>query len=314
MSKHYEAHDRYEGHDDYYYGYNGSVSPAIPAPTATTSASPYYYYDGYDDYYYGGYAANGQAGGIATATPVTATTTATPVTATAKAPAGVILDSDGFAHQNADLSHREVRGHDGYRNAIKGSDGDDVIVGGSRDDILSGGLGSDVISAGAGNDIVIGGGSRDAGINRIDGGPGDDILVAGGQKTSAFSALFAANPLLNTLVHADAKFADIADIIDGTSSTSAALFGALGMASTPVENDFIIHSGNGNDLILNFHAATDKIVVDRVLNGVTIDSASLLQRMVVNGSNVTIDLGQGNSVTLVGVDPASLSAANFVVV
>jgi len=44
MSKHYEAHDRYEGHDDYYYGYNGSV------------------------------------------------------------------DSDGFAHQKADLSHHEVRG------------------------------------------------------------------------------------------------------------------------------------------------------------------------------------------------------------
>jgi len=276
MSKHYEAHDRYEGHDDHYY----------EAHDRYEGHDDYYYeahdrYEGHDDYYYG---YNGS------------------------------VDSDGFAHQKADLSHHEVRGDDGYRNAIEGSAGDDLIAGGGKDDVLSGGLGSDVISAGAGNDIVIGGGSRDTGINRIDGGSGDDILVAGGQKTSAFSALFAANPLLNTLVHADAKFADVADIIDGTSSTPGTLFGALGMASTPVENDFIIHSGNGNDLILNFHAATDKIVVDRVLNGVTIDSASLLQHMVVNGSNVTIDLGQGNSVTLVGVDPAGLSAANFVVV
>jgi len=63
------------------------------------------------------------------------------------------VNSDGFARQKADLSHHKVRGDDGYRNASKGSAGDDLIAGGSRDDVLSGGLGSDIISAGAGKDI-----------------------------------------------------------------------------------------------------------------------------------------------------------------
>ena len=230
---------------------------------------------------------------------------ATPVIASATAPVTATLGSDGFEHQSADLNHTEVHGAEATHNAIQGSTGNDVITGGSQSDVLGGGNGSDTISAGAGDDILVGGGSSDAGINHLDGGAGNDILVAGGQKTSAFNDFFVANGTLNTAVHADAKFADVASILDGTLATTA----------TQVENDFTIHSGSGNDLILNFHAATDKIVLDHTLNGSTIqDGASLFDHMVVNGSNVSLDLGQGNSITLVGVDASNLSAANFVIV
>lgn len=224
---------------------------------------------------------------------------------TATASSGVTVESDGYAHQTADAEHHDVQGLETNQNEIQGSVGDDVISGGVYNDVLEGGSGSDSLDAGAGDDILVGGGSSDTGVNHLDGGAGDDILIAAGHKTSQLDALFSANSLLNAVVHNDAKFADVANILDGTLATAAA----------QVENDFAIHSGNGNDLILNFHTATDKIVIDHNLNGSGIlDSASVLEHMTVNGSNVSIDLGHGNSITLVGVDASSLSASDFVII
>lgn len=124
-------------------------------------------------------------------------------------------------------------------------------------------------------------------------------------KTMESDDFFAANATLNTAIHADAKFSDIASIVGGTLSGS----------NSKVENDFQIHGANGNDIILNFHAATDKIVLDHGLNGSDIqDSASLFNHLSVHGNNVSIDLGLGNSITLVGVDASSLSASDFIIV
>ena len=234
-----------------------------------------------------------------------ATAKPTPVAASATGAPTATLGDDGFSHRHGDLSHRELHGDDASQNDIQGSTGDDSITGGSQTDVLEGGHGSDDLRAGAGVDLLVGGGSDDVGLNHLEGGGGDDVLVAGGHKTRGFDDFFTGRDELKKALHADAKYADVASILDDTFASSA----------MEVENHFVIHSDNGNDLILNFHAETDKIVLDRVLNGSTIkDAASMMDHLIVNGSVVSLDLGLGNSLVLVGVDASKLSAANFEIV
>lgn len=77
-------------------------------------------------------------------------------------------------------------------------------------------------------------------------------------------------------------------------------------------NTFELQSGNGHDLIFNFHASSDKLEIHRGLNGSDIrDTASLASHMHVSGNDVSFDLGGGNLVTLVGVDVGHLSEANL---
>jgi Ca2+-binding RTX toxin-like protein len=231
--------------------------------------------------------------------------TGTAVVASGTGVAAATLGDDGFSHRHGDLGHRELHGDDASHNAIRGSSGDDVITGGSQSDVLEGGHGSDDLRSGSGDDVLVGGGSDDVGHNHLEGGGGDDILVAGGRKTRSFDDFFATRDVLKKALHADAKYADVASILDDT------LVGSVSL----VENRFAIHSDNGNDLILNFHTETDKIVLDRVLNGSTIkDAASMMDHLIINGGIAYLDLGHGNSIMLVGVDASSLSAANFVIV
>ena len=230
--------------------------------------------------------------------------TGTAVVASGTGVATAALGDDGFSHRHGDLSHRELHGDDASHNDIQGSTGDDVITGGSQSDVLEGGHGSDDLRAGAGDDVLVGGGSDDVGLNHLEGGGGDDILVAGGHKTRSFDDFFATRDVLSKALHADAKYADVVSILDDTFASSA----------MEVENHFAVHSSNGNDLILNFHPETDKIVLDRDLNGSTIkDAASMMDHLIINGGIAYLDLGQGNSIMLVGVDASKLSEVNFVI-
>ena len=232
------------------------------------------------------------------------TATPTPVAASATGAPTATLGDDGFSHRHGDLSHRELHGDDASHNDIQGSTGDDSITGGSQSDVLEGGHGSDDLRAGAGDDVLVGGGSDDVGLNHLEGGGGDDILVAGGHKTKSFDDFFATRDVLSKALHADAKYADAVSILDDTFASSV----------SQVENHFVIHSDNGNDLILNFHAETDKIVLDRDLNGSTIkDAASMMDHLIINGGIAYLDLGHGNSIMLVGVDASKLSEVNFVI-
>ena len=80
-------------------------------------------------------------------------------------------------------------------------------------------------------------------------------------------------------------------------------------------NVFAFHNNSGKDRIFNFHAATDKIQIDAGINGSNITNlSSLIQHITISGDNLSIDLGNNNTVTLVGVDIAGLSAGNIVFV
>lgn len=197
---------------------------------------------------------------------------------------------------NADLrsassaEHDDFYSNDNRTNTIDGSDGDDWLHGGSQSDVI----GSDSASIGADTD--------DQGNKHINGGAGDDILIAAGQQTLGFHDRFSSDTSFRLALSADAKYAEVLDIMNSTVSNTG------GTARTVFE----LHSGSGNDTILNFHTDTDRLQIDRYINNSDIqDLASLIRHIHLSGDTISLELGQGNSVTLVGVDIGHFSADNL---
>ncbi|TAD87470.1 MAG: hypothetical protein EAZ99_17535 [Alphaproteobacteria bacterium] len=82
------------------------------------------------------------------------------------------------------------------------------------------------------------------------------------------------------------------------------------MVSTP--DQFLFTSGSGNDRILDFRPGEDRILLSSNLNGTGITTVEqVLARITVVGGSSVVDLGGGNSITLVGVLPTQLSSNSF---
>lgn len=210
-------------------------------------------------------------------------------------------DAEGYEYHYASATNREVHGNESRNSVVEGSTGDDLLYGGKSNDVLDGSDGSDRLDGGAGDDILIGGGNTDKGENHLNGAAGDDVLVAGGSKTRHLEYFLANHQDIVNTVKTNQKWGSVAAIVNGATDDTGG----------GVHNVFDIHSGSGHDQIYNFHAATDKIQLDRELNGSGIrDVDSLRSHIQISGNDLSIDLGGGNTVTLVGVDVAGLSANN----
>ncbi len=208
---------------------------------------------------------------------------------------------DGYEYHYTTTTNHELHGNDFVNSVLVGSKSDDNLWGGSGNDVLDGSDGNNTLEGGDGDDILINGGLSDHGQNHLDGGKGDDILVAGGTKTHHLDDYFKTNESVTQIVTTDAKYASLAALVRSSADDHG----------NGVENIFGMHSGNGHDRIYNFHADTDKVQVERGINGSDIqDIDTLVKHITVDGNDLTIDFGSGNSVTLVGVDVAHLSAAN----
>jgi len=171
----------------------------------------------------------------------------------------------------------------------------DGLRAGDGNDILEGSNGHDpLLSGGAGDDLIIGGGSTDVGDNIFNGGTGNDILIASGNKTSQFT---------NHQHEFDITIDTLATIINSVSDD----------APGRSYNIFEFENNSGKDEIYNFHASTDKIQLNTGINGSNItDIASLVQHIIVSGDDLSIDLGDDNTLTLVGVDVAGLNANSVI--
>jgi len=210
---------------------------------------------------------------------------------------------DGYEYHTTTASDRELHGNDLRDSVLVGAAGDDKLVGGNSNDVLDGAEGNNTLDGGSGNDVLVAGGETNRGQNHLNGGSGDDVLVAGGTKTHALDDFLKANPTLSTTIAGDARYASLSTLVKGATDDTG------GGAS----NVFELASANGNDSIFNFHVASDKLEIHRGLNGSDIqDTASLVSHIRVSGNDVTLELGNGNSVTLVGVDVGHLTAANLV--
>lgn len=209
---------------------------------------------------------------------------------------------DGYEYHTATANDHELHGSDVRDSVLVGAPDDDKLVGGSRNDVLDGGDGNNTLDGGSGDDVLVAGGATNRGDNHLNGGSGDDILVAGGTKTHTLDDFLKTNPALSTTINGDAKYASLSTLVKGATDDSGG--GAV--------NIFELQSGNGHDSIFNFHASSDKLEIHRGLNGSDIqDTASLLSHIHVSGNDLSIDLGNGNSVTLVGVDVEHLTQANL---
>jgi len=211
-------------------------------------------------------------------------------------------DSDGYEYHYTSVTNHEAHGNELHDNVVRGSSSDDLLYGGQLNDVLDGSDGNDHLEGSDGDDILIGGGNTDKGENHLNGGVGDDILVAGGSKTSHLDQFLANHQDVLNIVTTNQKWGSVASIANNVTDDTGG----------GVHNIFDIHSNSGDDKIFNFHATTDKIQLDRELNGSDIrDIDSLLHHIQTSENDLSIDLGGGNTITLVGVDIAGLSANNI---
>ena len=193
----------------------------------------------------------------------------------------------------------QLQGSDAHHNFLEGGSDDAVIHAGSAGDILVGGTGtSNTLVGGSGDDTMIGGSSANT-TNTLNGGNGTNLLVAAGTLTQETSDFLHAHENVVNALDTDPMLAAVAALANGNT------------AAAGVSNKFQVQSGSFHDDIYNFHASSDVVQIQSNINGSGItDISTLLSHVSVSGNNVSMDLGNGSTVTLVGVDVQHLTAAN----
>ncbi len=183
---------------------------------------------------------------------------------------------------------RDALAGKGNAAAAQTTGGDTVISGTMGNDAVNGGDGIDIISAGAGNDIVRAGGGDDillgrAGNDNMDGETGGDLIMGG-----------AGNDHLKGGSGQDVLHGgDDDDRLAGGAGDDI-LFGDAGA-------DSFIFNG-GTDLIADYEQGVDDIELDASLwTGLTSAQDVLTVYGQINGTEVTIDLGDGNILQINGV-------------
>lgn len=174
----------------------------------------------------------------------------------------------------------------GGNDYVKGNQGNDTIMGGLGDDNLYGSLNDDTLVGNKGND-TLGGGEGD---DRVAGG-GDSDYVGGGKGNDT--------------------------LIGGMGDDT--LVGGMGndlMIGGAGADTFIFSSQSGADEILDFTPGVDKIDIYSNVNGNGIyATADILAHTYDNTVlDAVIDLGGGNTITLIGIQTSDLSASDFMLI
>ena len=90
------------------------------------------------------------------------------------------------------------------------------------------------------------------------------------------------------------------------------LFGGAGndvLQGGAGHDTFVFAGGGGNDVVLDFEAGSDMLQIASDINGTGVHSAEdVAARATTVGGNTVIDLGHGDTVTLVGVTADDVQA------
>ncbi len=172
---------------------------------------------------------------------------------------------------------------DDNRDTLGGGVGGDRLDGGSGDDTIYGGAGNDNVNAGADNDLSFSG----AGSDTLNGGSGDDTLFGG-----------AGNDMVSGGEGADRIWAGAGN--DDLSGGEGA-------------DTFVFGRNSGNDTVTDFDAGEDTI--DLVFAPTDFESLADVQAAASNAtqngqSGVLIDLGNDQSVFIIGISTNDLTASN----
>ncbi len=214
--------------------------------------------------------------------------------------------------------------------ALYGEAGDDFLIGGAtfHTDILAGGDGNDTLGGASGQgdyDLLNGAGGNDvyfvdtpADLTFEGAGEGDDSVIADIRGAGYYlyphvenltlagvTPFGVGNDLANRLTGSDADNWLLGgagnDTLDGAGGLDV-LFGEAGA------DRFVFRRGGGDDVIGDFAVGVDKLQ----LLGLGITSFSqLLGNAVQVAGDTGFDLGQGETVILLGVTLAQLTAADF---
>lgn len=187
----------------------------------------------------------------------------------------------------------------GGADTLLGGDGRDSLVGGSGNDSAEGGRGSDTLKGGGGRDILTGDSGRDA----LRGDKGNDTLNGGGSTDTLDGG--SGNDLLDGGSSGDR-------LVGGSGNDT--LIGGAGndtLIGNSGNDQFVFVDGHGDDRVEDFAATSNSEDID--LSGISsIGSMSQLQNAATQvGSDVVIDTGGGNSITLVNVDLSDLGTGDF---
>ncbi|HKR89728.1 MAG TPA: calcium-binding protein [Phenylobacterium sp.] len=190
--------------------------------------------------------------------------------------------------------------------SLHGWAGNDSLDGGAGVNTLRGGDGADTLQGGAGFDNING----NQGDDRIDGGAGGDDWLLGGQGNDQITAHAGANILNGNLGNDTVaggagddtlRGGQGADVLTGGAGNNH-LFGDLGndaLTGGAGADTFHFAAGGGQDRVSDFNLAQgDRIQID---GGARYTVAQV-------GADTVVDLGNGDTITLVGVSKASLTA------
>lgn len=190
----------------------------------------------------------------------------------------------------------------GGNDLLTGNGGNDTLYGNTGADTLYGNTGSDTLYGGQQGDTLYGGQDNDTLYGNYSddflyGNLGDDVLY-GGQD--------------NDYLHGGGGN----DFLYGNLGTDT-LVGGIGndtLSGGDGADTFSFEASQGVDSITDFSAAAgDKISIASGTNGITTAAQALSHLTTDSSGYAVLDLGSGNSVTLIGVASTSLSASAFVI-
>ncbi|UTW46542.1 CHRD domain-containing protein [bacterium SCSIO 12696] len=233
--------------------------------------------------------------------------------------AGTIVDPviGDFTNGNPQLLRIEINLAAGGDDVLDGGEGNDILDGGVGNDELIGGAGADELLGGSGNDVLRGGGGADInnGGEGIDTADFSDIgsavtasLVDGEASYEAPSGATITDTLISIenltgSNNDDSLTGDDGDNVLDSLAGDDTLTGGAG------SDTFVVREGSDADTVTDFDVDNDVIEV----NDLVADAAAALALAVNNGGNAVIDFGNGDVITLTGVDADDLTEANFAV-
>lgn len=185
---------------------------------------------------------------------------------------------------------------DGGDNSISGGEGNDAIYANSGTNTISGDGGADLIASADGNDEIRGGDGADTvygngGNDTIYGGDGDDEIYGGTGDDALFGG--AGNDKIYT---------------DGGTTTLEGGEGNDSLFAGGGADTFVIRDGHGSDTIQWFSTSNDVIAFDMA----EISSyQDVLDRMSPSGNHTVITFDNGETLTILDIQPGSLSPSNF---
>lgn len=207
---------------------------------------------------------------------------------------------------------------------ITGTPGDDTLNGTDTDDIINGLAGNDVITAGAGNDLINGG----RGADRINGGEGIDTVDYSSSSSNVIILLttfffrpsglgFGGDARGDRLINVENIIgSDFSDILFGNREQNI-LEGGAGndyLIGSGGRDQFIFKQGFGKDTVLDFNTSTNNFeTLSFEYEGIESfnDLTPFISPIGFFQSSTRIDFGNGDRLTLLGVNAADLSEQNF---